>query len=100
MPSTKEAIDIFQKNGVLFGPAKAVNAGGVAVSALEMSQNNSRIAWSFAKVDARLQEMMTSIYTNCVTAAEMYGKPGNLVFGANIAGFTRIADAMIEQGIV
>src|SRR5699024_8499963 len=99
MPSTEEAIDIFHKNGVLFGPSKAVNAGGVAVSSLEMSQNSARMSWSFGEVDSRLQEIMRSIHNHCVKAADIYGQPGNLAAGANIAGFTRVADAMIDQGI-
>lgn len=98
MPSTEEAIHVFQENGVLFGPAKAANAGGVAVSALEMSQNSMRLAWSFEEVDVKLQEIMESIYKNAVTAANNYGHPGNLVAGADIAGFLKVADAMIAQG--
>jgi len=98
MPSTEDAIHTFQENGVLFGPAKAANAGGVAVSALEMSQNSMRLAWSFEEVDAKLHEIMESIYKNAVTAANNYGHPGNLVAGADIAGFLKVADAMIAQG--
>lgn len=100
MPSTLEAIEVFLNNQVLFGPAKAANAGGVAVSALEMAQNSMRISWSFEEVDAKLQEIMTNIYHNSVKAANEYGHPGNLVVGANIAGFIKVADAMIIQGIV
>lgn len=100
MPSTLEAIDLFHDNGVLFGPAKAVNAGGVAVSALEMAQNSQRLAWSFEEVDEKLHDIMKDIYKNSVDAAEKYGKPGNLVVGANIAGFLKVADAMIAQGII
>ncbi|OUM95389.1 MAG: glutamate dehydrogenase [Thermobacillus sp. ZCTH02-B1] len=100
MPSTLEAIDVFLKNGVLFGPAKAANAGGVAVSALEMSQNSMRLSWSFEEVDAKLHQIMKNIYQSSVKAAEEYGYPGNLLVGANIAGFKRVADAMIAQGVV
>jgi glutamate dehydrogenase (NADP+) len=100
MPSTIEAVDIFQKNNVLFGPGKAVNAGGVAVSALEMAQNSARIAWKFEEVDEKLHEIMQNIYKNSMAAAEQYGEPGNLVVGANIAGFLKVADAMIAQGVI
>lgn len=100
MPSTLEAIEVFLSKGVLFGPAKAANAGGVAVSALEMAQNSARISWSFEKVDTMLHEIMVNIYRNSKNAAEEYGYPGNLVVGANIAGFLKVADAMISQGIV
>ncbi|RID84541.1 NADP-specific glutamate dehydrogenase [Peribacillus asahii] len=100
MPSTLEAIDVFLNNGVLFGPAKAANAGGVAVSALEMAQNSARIAWSFEEVDAKLHAIMENIYKSSVEAAEEYGHPGNLVVGANIAGFLKVADAMMFQGLV
>lgn len=100
MPSTLEAIDVFLQAGVLFGPAKAANAGGVAVSALEMAQNSMRYSWSFEEVDAKLHEIMKNIYTSAVHAAEEYGHPGNLVVGANIAGFTKVADAMIAQGVI
>lgn len=100
MPSTLEAIDVFLNNNVLFGPAKAANAGGVAVSALEMAQNSMRLSWTFEEVDAKLHQIMKNIYDNCVKEAEEYGNPGNLVVGANIAGFKRVADAMIAQGIV
>ncbi|MDE3837806.1 NADP-specific glutamate dehydrogenase [Bacillus methanolicus] len=100
MPCTLEAIDVFLKNDVLFAPAKAANAGGVAVSALEMSQNSMRLSWSFEEVDAKLHQIMENIYRNCVQAAEEYGYPGNLVVGANIAGFIKVADAMIAQGVI
>jgi len=100
MPSSLEAIDVFLKSDVLFAPAKAANAGGVAVSALEMAQNSARIGWSFEEVDEKLHEIMTNIYRNSVKAAEEYGYPGNLVIGSNIAGFLRVADAMISQGVV
>jgi glutamate dehydrogenase (NADP+) len=100
MPSTLEAIDVFQNNNILFAPAKAANAGGVAVSALEMAQNSMRLSWTFEEVDAKLHEIMTNIYRNSVKAAEEYGYPGNLVVGANIAGFIKVADAMMAQGII
>lgn len=100
MPSTLEAIEVFRKNGVLFGPAKAANAGGVAVSALEMAQNSMRLVWSFEEVDAKLHEIMVNIYNRSMQASIEYGDPGNLVMGANIAGFLRVADAMIAQGLV
>lgn len=100
MPSTLEAIDVFLQANVLFGPAKAANAGGVAVSALEMSQNSMRYSWSFHEVDDKLHMIMKNIYRNSVKAAEEYGYPGNLVVGANIAGFTKVADSMIAQGVV
>ncbi|UYO04336.1 NADP-specific glutamate dehydrogenase [Paenibacillus sp. PSB04] len=100
MPSTLQAIEIFQKNGVLFAPAKAANAGGVAVSALEMAQNSMRMSWSFEEVDAKLNDIMKNIYASCVQAADEYGYHGNLVVGANAAGFRKVADAMIAQGIV
>ncbi|MEF3351891.1 NADP-specific glutamate dehydrogenase [Paenibacillus sp. GYB006] len=100
MPSTLAAIDIFHEHGVLFGPAKAANAGGVAVSALEMSQNSMRLSWSFEEVDTRLQEIMRNIYSSSVEAADQYGCSGNLVAGANIAGFLKVADAMLAHGIV
>ncbi|WP_374723337.1 NADP-specific glutamate dehydrogenase [Calidifontibacillus erzurumensis] len=100
MPSTLEAIDVFLNNGVLFGPAKAANAGGVAVSALEMAQNSARISWSFEEVDGKLHEIMVNIYQQSKKAAEEYGHPGNLLVGANIAGFLKVADAMMTQGVI
>ncbi|BBH23196.1 glutamate dehydrogenase [Paenibacillus baekrokdamisoli] len=100
MPSTLEAIEVFLNNEVLFGPAKAANAGGVAVSALEMAQNNMRLSWSFEEVDAKLHVIMQNIYDHSVHAAREYGAEGNLVAGANIAGFLRVAEAMLAQGIV
>lgn len=100
MPSTLEAIDLFLKNNVLFGPAKAANAGGVAVSALEMAQNSMRLPWTFEEVDTNLHEIMKNIYQNSVKAADEYGYPGNLVVGANIAGFVKVADAMMAQGVI
>ena len=100
MPSTPEAIAVFQSNGVLFGPAKAANAGGVATSALEMSQNSMRYSWTFEEVDAKLHDIMVNIYRNSAAAAEKYGMKGNLVAGANIAGFEKVADAMMAHGVV
>ena len=99
MPSTPEAIAAFQKAGVLFGPAKAANAGGVATSALEMSQNSQRLAWTFDEVDNKLHEIMVNIYKQASEAAKKYGMEGNLVAGANIAGFEKVANAMLWQGI-
>ena len=99
MPSTPEAIAVFQKNGVLFGPAKAANAGGVATSALEMSQNSMRYAWTFEEVDKKLHDIMVNIYHNAAKAAAEYGMKDNLVAGANIAGFLKVANAMLAQGV-
>ncbi|WP_440897743.1 NADP-specific glutamate dehydrogenase [Amphibacillus sp. Q70] len=100
MPSTLDAIKVFHDNNVLFGPAKAANAGGVAVSALEMAQNSSRLSWSFEEVDQKLQDIMADIYNRCIEAAEQYNSPGNLVVGANIAGLLRVAEGMITQGVI
>ena len=99
MPSTPEAVEAFQSAGVLFGPAKAANAGGVAVSGLEMSQNAMRYSWSFEEVDGKLHDIMKNIFHNAYNASEKYGHTGNLVMGANIAGFMKVADAMNAQGI-
>lgn len=100
MPSTPEAVLVFQEHGVLFGPAKATNAGGVATSALEMCQNSGRKPWTFEDVDSQLKEIMENIYKKSCEAAKKYGMEGNLVAGANIAGFLKVADAMMAQGIV
>ncbi len=100
MPSTLEAIEVFLESDILFAPGKAANAGGVAVSALEMAQNSQRLAWTFEEVDAKLHQIMSNIYRNSMQAADEYGYPGNLVVGANIAGFLRVADAMIAQGVI
>ncbi len=100
MPSTLEAIDYYLKSKILFGPAKAANAGGVAVSALEMSQNSERLSWTFEEVDERLKGIMANIYRNAKNNAEEYGDPDNLVMGANIAGFKKVAEAMRAQGMV
>lgn len=100
MPTTPEATEMFLEKGILFGPAKAANAGGVATSALEMCQNSARYSWTFEEVDAKLHEIMTNIYKNVSEACEKYGMKGNFVAGANIAGFLKVADAMMAQGIV
>ena len=100
MPSTLEATGIFQKSGVLFAPGKAANAGGVAVSALEMSQNSQRLSWTFQEVDEKLQDIMRNIFQKIAQAAESYGVPGDYVAGANIAGFLKVAVAMLAQGAV
>ncbi len=100
MPSTPEAIAALQGAGVLFGPAKAANAGGVATSALEMSQNSMRYSWTFEEVDEKLHGIMVNIFKNCDEAAAKYGMPGNYAAGANIAGFLKVANAMMAQGIV
>ena len=99
MPSTAEAIEVFQASGILFAPAKAANAGGVATSALEMCQNSMRYSWTFEEVDAKLKQIMVDIYRNASKAAEAYGQKGNLVMGANIAGFEKVAQSMYAQGI-
>jgi glutamate dehydrogenase (NADP+) len=100
MPCTPEAIEVFLKNKVLYGPAKAANAGGVATSAIEMQQNSMRTFWTFDEVDTRLKDIMINIFRKSSEAAKRYGFEGNLVVGANIAGFLKVADAMIAQGIV
>ncbi len=100
MPSTLEATKVFLDNGILFGPAKAANAGGVATSGLEMSQNSQRLNWTEEKVDQKLHDIMVNIYTNSAAAAKEYGMEGNLVAGANIAGFLKVADAMLAEGII
>jgi glutamate dehydrogenase (NADP+) len=100
MPSTPEAVDVFLNNKVLYGPGKAANAGGVATSGLEMSQNSLRLSWTREEVDQRLQGIMKSIHSACVKASAEYGHPGNYVIGANIAGFIKVADAMLDQGVV
>ena len=99
MPTTMEATEYLQENGVLFAPGKAANAGGVATSALEMSQNSERLSWTFEEVDAKLQSIMVNICHNMADAAEKYGFKGNYVVGANIAGFEKVADAMTAQGV-
>ena len=99
MPSTPDAVDAFLKAKVLFAPGKAANAGGVATSGLEMSQNSERLSWSAEAVDGKLREIMKNIHDNAYEAAAKYGHKGNYVMGANIAGFTKVADAMLAQGI-
>jgi glutamate dehydrogenase (NADP+) len=98
MPCTNEAVEYFQEHGVIVGPSKAANAGGVATSALEMAQNSARISWTEEEVDAKLHQIMVDIYNNCKNASEEYGFGYNLVAGANIAGFVKVADAMHAQG--
>ncbi len=100
MPSTLEAIQVYLNSNVLYGPAKAANAGGVATSGLEMSQNSMRLSWTREEVDARLHGIMKSIHTTCLDAAEAYGKKGNYLAGANIAGFVKVANAMVAYGVV
>lgn len=100
MPSTPEAIEVFLKNNILFGPAKATNAGGVAVSQLEMAQNSMRLKWSFEEVDEKLQEIMKNIYKNCRSSVDEFYNATNLIQGANIASFKKVADAMIAQGVI
>ena len=100
MPTTLEATKYLQQNGVMFAPGKAANAGGVATSALEMSQNSERISWTFEKVDKKLKDIMVNIYHNVDDAAKKYSLDGDYVSGANIAGFEKVADAMMAQGIV
>jgi glutamate dehydrogenase (NADP+) len=100
MPSTLDATKLFLDAKILYGPAKAANAGGVATSGLEMSQNSARISWSREEVDDKLHKIMIAIHRNCYETADKYGTPGNLVNGANIAGFLKVADAMLDQGLV
>jgi glutamate dehydrogenase (NADP+) len=100
MPSTPEAIEKIQEAGILYGPGKAANAGGVAVSGLEMSQNSMRLSWTREEVDERLHGIMCSIHEACTSTADEYGQPGNYVLGANIAGFIKVADSMLDQGVV
>ena len=100
MPSTPEAIEVYFANKMLYGPAKAANAGGVATSGLEMSQNSIRYSWTFEEVDEKLHNIMVSIFKSCDEAAKEYGMPGNYMAGANIAGFLKVAEAMKAQGCV
>ncbi len=100
MPTTIEGFKLFTDAKILYAPGKASNAGGVATSGLEMSQNSMRLPWSREEVDKRLHEIMIRIHSTCVTTAEKYGTPGNYVNGANIAGFLKVADAMLDQGLV
>jgi glutamate dehydrogenase (NADP+) len=100
MPSTPEAVDIFLENKILYAPGKAANAGGVAVSGLEMAQNSMRLNWPAEEVNSRLKIIMKSIHKTCIDAAEEYNKPGDYVTGANIAGFVKVVNAMLDQGLV
>ena len=100
MPSTPEAIEVYFANNMLYGPAKAANAGGVATSGLEMSQNSERLSWTFEEVDSKLHGIMVSIFKSCDDAAKEYGMEGNYMAGANIAGFLKVAEAMKAQGCV
>src|SRR5437867_12858385 len=100
MPSTLEATRVFLDQGILYGPAKAANAGGVATSGLEMSQNSMRLSWTREEVDDRLHKIMKAIHASCRETSEAFGTPGNYVNGANIAGFIKVADAMMDQGVV
>lgn len=100
MPTTPEGVEIFLKAKILFAPGKAANAGGVAVSGLEMSQNSQRLSWAREEVDSYLQRIMKSIHKSCVDTAKEYETPGNYINGANIAGFIKVADAMLAQGLV
>ncbi len=100
MPSTPAAIDVFLDNGVLYGPSKAANAGGVAVSGLEMAQNSMRLSWPRDEVETRLKQIMHSIHSTCIDAASEYGMDGNYLVGANIAGFVKVVNAMLDQGLV
>lgn len=100
MPSSPSAVDIFVDNNILYGPGKAANAGGVAVSGLEMAQNSMRLKWPREEVESRLKQIMHCIHTTCVQASEEYGMPGNYVAGANIAGFVNVVNAMLDQGLV
>ena len=100
MPTTPEAVALLQDAGVLYAPGKAANAGGVATSALEMQQNATRDSWSFEHTEERLAGIMARIHDRCAETADEYGDPGNYVLGANIAGFTKVADAMLALGVV
>lgn len=100
MPSTPEAVDIFLDSNVLYAPSKAANAGGVAVSGLEMAQNSMRLNWPAEEVNSRLKMIMKSIHQTCLDAAAEYGEPGSYVAGANIAGFVKVVSAMLDQGLV
>jgi glutamate dehydrogenase (NADP+) len=100
MPSAPDAVDAYLEAGILYGPGKAANAGGVATSGLEMTQNSMRLSWNRQEVDERLHRIMVEIHRNCKQTAEDYGSPGNYVMGANIAGFVKVADAMLDQGLV
>ena len=100
MPCTPEAVDLFQNSGILYAPGKAANAGGVAVSGLEMTQNTIRLSWTREEVEMQLKKIMKNIHAACVEEALHYNKAGDYVLGANIAGFKKVADAMIAQGVI
>ena len=100
MPSTPEAVDLFIENGIPFGPGKAANAGGVATSGLEMCQNHVGLPWTFEEVDKKLHGIMINIHKQSAEAAAKYGSPGNYVVGANIAGFVKVADSMLDHGLI
>jgi glutamate dehydrogenase (NADP+) len=100
MPTTPKGIEIFIENKLLYGPGKAANAGGVTTSGLEMAQNSMRLSWPREEVDNRLKQIMKSIHKTCLDAAEQYDTPGNYVSGANIAGFVKVVDSMLDQGLV
>jgi glutamate dehydrogenase (NADP+) len=100
MPSTHSAIEVFLEEKMLYGPGKAANAGGVAVSGLEMAQNSMRLSWPREEVEGRLKQIMKSIHTTCIDASAEYGMEGNYVAGANIAGFVKVVNAMLDQGLV
>lgn len=100
MPSTMDAVEVYRDKKVLFAPAKAANAGGVATSGLEMSQNSLRLSWTRDEVEQRLHKIMKDIHKNCLEAAEAYGSPGDYVVGANVAGFLKVARAMVAYGVV
>jgi glutamate dehydrogenase (NADP+) len=100
MPTTPDGVQVFHNAGILYGPGKAANAGGVATSALEMQQNAQRDVWTFEETDIKLQEIMKNVHETCWQAAEEFGSPRNLVRGANIAGFIKVARAMLAQGVV
>jgi glutamate dehydrogenase (NADP+) len=100
MPTTPEGVKVFLDEQILYGPGKAANAGGVAVSGLEMAQNSMRLPWPREEVDLRLRQIMKSIHSTCVEMANRFGTPGNYVNGANIGGFLKVADAMMDQGVV
>lgn len=100
MPTTPDGVNIFLDKGILYGPGKAANAGGVAVSGLEMAQNSMRFGWTREEVDNRLKMIMHSIHKTCIDISDRFGTPGNYVNGANIGGFLKVADAMMDQGVV
>ena len=100
MPTTPDAIEVLQANHILYAPGKASNAGGVATSGLEMAQNSARLSWTFEEVDSKLKQIMENIYKTVSATAKEYGMEDNFMAGANIAGFIKVADAMIDQGIV